>query len=343
MREEKANSGDTIKISLPRTRKIKEKNNAPAIKYLVRGLECMMNFSYNLSEKLKDHLRRIELLRQKILLTPIPPKTELRLRWEAMINRVYWVMIFSKDKSINKNRVIKLLAHQEKGEMRKEEEEILKYKNALDYIKTNWLVSKKLVTIKDVLTLHQLACYGRFQSSEKTLKQLLDYLQKSPENPVVQAAVAYIQIINISPFTLGNTQVASLLALLFLHKAGYDFRGLLVLEQCWHPDIIIYRTNLTPLLEEFSKVLANQLEKTANFDLNTSDLAGFSPSFWELNDRQKGILTHLEQPDLSITNKKVQKLFKISQITASRDLAKLANLGLLLLHGKGRSVFYTKV
>ncbi len=46
---------------------------------------------------------------------------------------------------------------------------------------------------------------------------------------------------------------------------------------------------------------------------------------------------------MTITNKKVQKLFKVSQITASRDLAKLASVGLLFTHGKGRSVYYTKV
>lgn len=303
-----------------------------------------MDFSYNLSEQLKNYLRKIELLRQKILLTPLSAKTEIRLRWEAMINRIYWAMVFSKTKSINKTKVVKLINRQEKERMGVEDQEILKYKNALDYIKGNWLVSEKTVTSRDVLALHELGSYGRFRSSEKTLNQLLDYLQKSPEHPVVQAAVAYIQIINISPFTLGDTQIASLLSNLFMYKAGYDFRGLLVLEECWHPDLIIYRPNLTPLLEEFSKVFANRLEKTASFDLgNQAEFDGLSTSFWELNDRQKAILNHLEQPDLRITNKKVQNLFNISQITASRDLTKLANLGLLFIHGKGRSVFYTRV
>jgi len=61
-----------------------------------------------------------------------------------------------------------------------------------------------------------------------------------------------------------------------------------------------------------------------------------------LNDRQNKILERLENPNLKITNKDVQKMFGVSQITASRDLSKMANLGILLPHGKGRSVFYTK-
>jgi Fic family protein len=307
------------------------------------SLGGVMDFSYNLSEQLKNNLRKIELLRQKILLTPLSLKIELRLKWEFMVNRVYWAIIFSKDKSLNKTKVTKLLAHQEKEKMN-EDEEIVKYKNALDYIRENWLVSEKAITSKDVLVLHGLASFGRFRSSEREIKQLLDYLQKSPEHPVVQAAVSYIQILNITSFTLGSTQLAYLLAYLFMYKSGYDFRGLLVLEECWHKDLIIYSANLTPLLEEFSKLLANQLEKTASFDVGSQNKPGaLSSDFWELSDRQKAILTYLEQPDLTITNKKVQKLFKISQITASRDLAKLASLGLLFSHGKGRSVFYTKV
>lgn len=301
----------------------------------------MINFSYNLSEQLKNFLRKIELLRQKVLMTPLPPKVEIRLRWHAMVNRVYWAMIFSKERSVNKTRAIKLLTKEAKPQ-NKEEHEILKYKDGLNYIKENWFVSQKAITLKTILTLHELSCYGRLRSSESILKQLLEYLQRNPESPVIQAALAYIQIVNISPFTHGNTQLASLLSNLFMYKAGYDVRGLLVLEQCWHPDLIIYRGNLTPLLEQLAKLLANQLEETANFELG-SELEGLPASFWELNDRQKGILNFLENPDATITNKKVQQLFKISQITASRDLTKLANLGLLFVHGKGRSVFYTRV
>lgn len=303
----------------------------------------MINFSYNFSTELKQTLSKIESLRQKILLAPLSAKMELRLRWKAMVNRVYWAMVFSKGRSINKSQVVKLLT-KEANPQNKEEHKVLKYKNALDYIRGCWLVSKESVTPKTILTLHDLACRGTLRSSEAVLKQLLDYLQRSPEHPIIQAAIAYNQIINIAPFGVGNTQVASLLALLFLYKAGYDFRGLLVLEECWHPDLIIYRGNLTPLLEDFSKVLVNQLEKTRNFNLESqAELGGgLSASFWEFNDRQKAILLYLEQPNISITNKKVQSLFKVSQITASRDLTRLVTLGLLFTHGGGRSVYYTK-
>ncbi|MCX6732604.1 MAG: hypothetical protein NTV98_03635 [Candidatus Roizmanbacteria bacterium] len=48
-------------------------------------------------------------------------------------------------------------------------------------------------------------------------------------------------------------------------------------------------------------------------------------------------------PGAKVSNRMVQKKFKVSQITASRDLAKLADSGLIFAIGKGRSTYYTKV
>ena len=61
-----------------------------------------------------------------------------------------------------------------------------------------------------------------------------------------------------------------------------------------------------------------------------------------LTIRQKEILYLLEKPETPITNKQIQQVFKVSQITASRDLARLSIVGLLLPHGKGRATYYTK-
>lgn len=301
----------------------------------------MINLSYNLSPTLKSFLDKIELLRQKILLTPLSPKVELRLRWEATLNRVYWSMM-SIGKPLNKTRITKLLAIPAKTGSLSEEYQAIKYKKAIDYIKEHWLVSGETITPKTILTLYSIASYGKFKVSQTRLKELLDYLQRSPEHPVIQAGIAYIEISNAISQPIGdaNRQIACLLALIFLYKAGYDFRGLLVLEEYFHKDITTFAQNLTPFLEGFASTMIAQLEKTY-LSLIHSDTQ--RASFWELNDRQKGILNFLENPDATITNKKVQNLFKISQITASRDLTRLANLGLLFAHGKGRSVFYTRV
>ena len=63
----------------------------------------------------------------------------------------------------------------------------------------------------------------------------------------------------------------------------------------------------------------------------------------ELNERQKVIMTLLDDPQAIITNRTIQKIFHVSAITSSRDLAKLTMLGLLIQQGKGRSVRYTRI
>jgi predicted HTH transcriptional regulator len=69
---------------------------------------------------------------------------------------------------------------------------------------------------------------------------------------------------------------------------------------------------------------------------------GSNPPTYQLSLRQKQILSLAEPPNTLVSNKLVQDTFRISQITASRDLAKLASLGLLIPHGHGRSTSYSK-
>lgn len=312
----------------------------------------MRDLSYNLSFSLAESLQRIENLRQKILVTPLSQKTELRARWEAIVNRIYWSLVLSGN-SLTKAEMVKLLISEgKKKRLTEDEQEVINYKKALDYISQNWFVSQNRVTPKTIVTLHDLACPGRLRGSEQAIKHVLDYLQASSEKPVVQAGVAQIQIITLAPFSDGNGRTARLLALLFLYKAGFDFRGLLVLEEYFRRDLVSFaqntqrlskNQNLTLWLEYFAKGVASQLEKAQEDLILQRSHIDLPATFWELNERQKEVLTTLDQPGATITNKKVQKQFKVSQITASRDLSHLANLGLIFARGKGRSIYYTKV
>lgn len=308
--------------------------------------------SYNLSTRLKEHLNTIENLRREILLTPLPPKKQLQLRWQAMIDSIYYSLSLSGN-TLEKSEIVKLLTTRRKRNLKKQEQEVIKYKNALDYIKQNWLVSRNPVTPNTVINLYEIACFGKLKAAITELKYLLDYVRAEKENPIIQAGVVNIEIMKMRPFTDGNRRIARLLATLFLYKYGYDFEGLLVFEKSWseNPEqfsenyqIAVHATTITLWLEYFARsceVALSQVLK--NFTLPPQELTGLPPSFWELNDRQKSILTKLEEPASNIANKKVQKTFRVSQITASRDLSKLKTLGLVNSYGKGRSVYYTKI
>lgn len=311
----------------------------------------MINISYTISPTLKVSLDKIEILRQRILLTPLSVRSEIRFRWEATINHIYWSLIMSEN-PLSKKDVMTLLTLAQKKKLKPEEVEIIKYKKACDYIAQEWLVSSRSVSPKIILQLHDLACPGRFEGTETELKQELDYLQASSENPIVIAAISYIIIAKTRPFTDGNGRLSRLLSRLFLYKYGYDFKGFLVIEEYFRRDMAAFKfhfenalkeSNVTPWLEYYAQSVAIQLEKAAQDIYSQRFHLDVDSRLFDLNDRQKVILGQMEQPEMSVTNKKVQKQFKISQITASRDLAKLASLGLLFIHGKGRSVYYTRI
>lgn len=311
----------------------------------------MINVSYNFSENLRISLEKIEALRKRILLTIINPKTELRLRFEATVDRIYWSLKLTNN-PLTKSEMFKLLTNQSLKTLTTEEKEVFLYKKAFDYIPHEWLVSQKAIKIKDIIELHKIIGNGKLKISENSIKKALDYLEKSPENPVVTAALAYIQMADIAPFSNYNEQFYSLIAYLFLYKSGYDFRGLLVFEKYWRKTLVDFKASLesglknstvTLWLEYFAKSVEKQLEEVVE-NLSSLKSRGEIPlPFLTLNPRQKEIMSYLEIPNETITNKKVQSLFNISQITSSRDLSRLVSLGLLFAHGKGRSVYYTRV
>lgn len=317
---------------------------------------CMATLAYNLSPNIKDNLQKIETLRRQILLTPIPPKTELRLRWEASLQRVYWSLVLAGN-TLSKAEMIRLLSKQSKKKLTSEQKEVVNYKKAQDYIKKNWLISPRPISLTAVKKLYDLACKPTLGKSSKPTKQrelklFLEYLQTGKESPIIQAGIAQISIIDINAFDEGNGSVARLIPYLFLYKHGYDFRGLLVLDEYLRRDLFalkeailsVNRTkNLTLWLEYYTQGVLIQLKNAYKIASSSKFQTDLPAAFWKLNDRQAEVMNLLERPGSKITNKKVQKMFKVSQITASRDLSQLVRLGLVFSGGKGRSTFYTKV
>lgn len=315
----------------------------------------MVPFSYTLSDPLKAALQKTDNLRVQLLITPVPPKSELKLRWEAMLDRIYYTLILD-EASIHKRMLVELLTATPLIRRNKrptpEEKQILRLKQGLDLISQEWLVTAKPVMYKTAISLHDYSCPGKYRKGENELKQLMTYMETNPDHPVIQAAVVYACIQRIRPFTDGNGRIASLLALLFLYKAGYDCRGLISFEKEWLNQPVLFREKfdlgmnsayMTGWIEFVAESLAVHLEKKLQDIKNPQPMSEKTKTFFDLNKRQQGILSILSEPGIKITNRDVQKQFKISQITASRDLAHLVLLGLIVPHGKGRSIYYTKL
>jgi Fic family protein len=272
-----------------------------------------------------------------------------------MLDRIYYTLIVDKT-SIQKRTLVELLTATPLIRKHKkptpEEKQILRFKQGLDLISQEWLVSDKPVTYKTAIGLHDYSCPGKYRKGETELKQLMNYLETNPDHPVIQAAVVYACIHRVRPFTDGNGRIASLLATLFLYKAGYDCRGLIGLEKEWlnQPvflqeklNLVINSAYMTGWIEFVAESLVTHLEKKLQDIKSPHPTSEKSKTFFDLNTRQQAIMSMLNEPGIKISNRDIQKQFAISQITASRDLAHLVLLGLIIPHGKGRSVYYTKL
>ncbi|MBI4096086.1 MAG: DeoR family transcriptional regulator [Candidatus Levybacteria bacterium] len=312
----------------------------------------MLNISYNVSPRLNEYLDKIEDLRKQILLAPISQALELRLRWEAVLNRTHYSLKLAGN-PMKKTDMLKLLSEVTHKKTNDDQRIAIRYKEALDYISRIWQGSPNAVDARAIIDLHRIIGSGRLRVPQAGLQYLLDYLQARIENPIIQAAIVNIEMEKMQLFAEHNSLIAHLAADLFLYKYGYDSKGFLAYEQSWMEDEKVFRENrqralssvsLTLWLEYFAENILSQLESIIlSIDKPKAGAAEMRESFWQLNERQKSMLNLLDSPQTTITNRQIQKKYKISQITASRDLAKLTNLGLLFSHGKGRSVYYTKI
>lgn len=313
-----------------------------------------MQLAYTLSAELNTQIATIDAIRCRILLAPLSPKTELRLRWDAMISRIHHAVSLEQ-KNVSKKTIVDVITTQGRIKDKEMNKSILGYKRAFDSMRENWLLSQKGISSRHILDIAEASgvtfSKAVFNSLRDALDNILAYLQSHDDHPLIQAALVQSKMREIGPFEEKTEWIGRLSSYLFLYKYGLDFRGLLVLEEGWAADMVFYKKalesvktdiNVNRWLFYFISSMAGSLEDIVDQLIKPSFLSEAPPSFFALNDRQKEILSILDQPGIIITNRKAQKMCKISQITASRDLAKLTSLSLVFPHGKGRSTYYTK-
>ena len=317
----------------------------------------MQPIAYTISPYLLRYLDRLETIRQKIILYPLSPKRELGLQFQATVERVHYGLALI-DQPVHPDKIKTILENQIVFTMQKRtrqndpiQKHVLQYKQALDYIKRDWQLSEKNITAATLLHIASLTGMPTNENLEKQLQDIIGYLDASNDSPFVKAALAKLQIRRLLPDTFYTELFSSISSYLFLYQEGMDCRHLLVLESPWAQNRRLFdgyyktalaKPNVTGWIEYFVKTICLDLESLYQ-SLTTSQTKHEEEKIGELNERQKVIMTLLEDPQAIITNRTIQKIFHISPITASRDLARLTMLGLLIQQGKGRSVRYTRI
>jgi hypothetical protein len=316
----------------------------------------MLPLAYTESVELKEHLHAVDALRQQVLCIPLSPKMELKARWDAKTTCIYSSLALS-HALISRGQVAKILANQTRH-IPAEYRDVIAYEHALDYIQGSWTASAKPITVSTIRTLANMtlglpedSITRAISAVEPQVRSMLEYLENQADHPVIQAGIAICLLSTSVAIPSDSGIVARLTGTTFLAKYGYDIRGLLTVEKNWLANESSYSIALTSLQKQgnlnhwllyYVSTIEENLHERFEELTNAKIHQDFGSHFWELNDREKGILTHLSDPASSITNRKVQQLFNVSQITASRDLSKLNTLGLLIPHGHGRSIFYTR-
>lgn len=274
----------------------------------------MNSLAYTVSPILAETLTSIDQLRTAILLTPIPPHLEARLRW----------------------RTTRLPELDERQRM------------TFGSLRNDWSAQGKTFSMRTLEAIVETmfpklkrSLLRTMREEEQEWKRFFAYLSAQKDHPVIQSGLLYA--------TASESKLASvrsfppLITLLSLATTWYDCRGTLPLPSPTERagSILERYGQLTVWLEAFTREMAATYEALSQ-TMNAARTEPM-PTAWNLPNRHKRILSLFENPKATVTNRDIQRLFHVSQVTASRDLAHLAALGLLYSHGKGRSVYYTKL
>lgn len=311
----------------------------------------MTDFSYTVTPKIKTLISEIDTLRSHVALSLITPREEQRWRYEASNARVYYVLLLS-GFNIHKRQIVDILQPNRKRGMSIVEKTAVKYKRVFNYLYQDWYASRQHVGADEVIQIEKMFTHPKLRIGRETLENMLTFMQIEADHPVVQAGLGYILPLTFRPFNEEQQYLHHVLPLLFLYKHGYYYQGMLDIgEYLFHDkqyvDNLLKESamtrNYTMFLEYFALLIRKQAEKIYVAIRDRQFETDFPDSYFVLSERQKMILESFDEPGKRITNRKIQEVFRVSQITASRDLTKLAELGLLHTAGKGRSVYYTKV
>lgn len=313
----------------------------------------MKSLSYTRSTTLTTSIQFLDELHKQLLLIPLSPQNELQLQWESGNQKIQFLLALG-GRTISASQISDHLLLLNQKNAIPFVGEINSYRVAFDYLYHHWLVNPKVVEPSDLLEFFQSVFPKEtLIGDEVELKASLQYIQINPEHPIIQASLAQILILSLSPFSAYNEQFSHLVFLLFMYKYGYDMRRLPVYEEQYVLDLTNYKNmilqsnrleNVTPWLEYVCQRAITAVQKTVlTVQQQKNALTRAKNTLFTLNDRQQLIMNLFNVPGSKITNRIIQKKCKVSQITASRDLAKLADSGLIFALGKGRSTYYTKV
>lgn len=340
----------------------------------------MFKPNYQLTNKITNDIVAIAEAREAILLSPILPKVENKLRQDAKISRTYHsTSIEGNPLNLPQVKIIaeggKLIARE------KDKQEIKNYLAALNFLekaaKTDKLTISILLKLQCLITKNILSkndC-GQYRNRmvyvvnsfgqtvftpppakavPKLVTDFIKWLNSSGSkefHPVLVAGIAHYELVRIHPFIDGNGRTARALATLILYQRNFDLKHFFALDDYYNEDRQAYydalqyvdpdKRDLTGWFGYFTEGVMVQMVKLRD----KIDQLAKNPIFLRLKGRlllNKRQWQGLEylQANKTITNLEYQRVTGTTRETAKRDLAFLVDNNILIRHGQGKATFY---
>jgi len=319
----------------------------------------MISLSYTIHDQLAAKLRRIDEMRCTALSIPLSPSTEQQIRWDMRVWHIYGSLLLT-GVPITREEVAAILTSPRTGTANTVLS-VRAYHNALLWITQHWTGNPHVLTEGDIAVLAVLGLsqpqrtHAAYTKTERDIRAVCRHLSVQREHPVIAAGILHGFLLTAPITDTDNGRVARLVHTLLLTQAGYDLRGFLAQETAWiaDTDAYVYAASqlskpgqMTPWLEYIVGTYETCLTQR-NTDLTRAHAGTLTSTgdmqYATLTRRQETILSLFLRPNTMLSNKDIRRALSISAATASRDLTKLVHLGILLTHGKGRTVTYLRL
>lgn len=258
----------------------------------------MYNPAFSITNKIVKNIGAIEAAREVIENAPLLPYWEKKFQEEALVRTThYGTHIEGNELSLN--QVQKIFDGEKIVARERDVQEVINYRNVLDYIdrRTNskidedTIVEVHKIVVKNVLTDEET---GRFREKEVVIrnsitgdiafkppravevpwqiKELVIFINEEADiHPVIKAGIVHYEFVRIHPFLDGNGRVGRALSMLVLCHLGYDIRRFFSLEEHFDRDPERYYEALraveknkqeqTEWLDYFTECVAAELSK----------------------------------------------------------------------------------
>lgn len=349
----------------------------------------MLDPRYNITPKILSNISEITEIKAIVERSRVLPLNEAQLRRQAILRMAHT------STSIEGNRLAefevgKVLEGKTVRASQKDILEVENYYRALQQLDKLSKVKHDL-TLGEIMLLHKMVINGlvdkgkvgkfrpgdifvlddlgggkemlRFKGPDSKkapylISNLLSWLKKGKKeglHPIIIAGVLHLEFVSIHPFTDGNGRVARLLTQLFLYRAGWDFRKIIVLDDYYNRDRMSYYNaehmeegkeyvqgrDVTHWLEYFTTGFLVEARKA----LEKIQSIGFG----KVSKKSDQIFLDRDEIEIMdfltttgrITSDDISDILPIAKRTGQLKLKKLIDKGLLERHGETTGTYYT--